>query len=115
MPGRNKLCDKLHEHHSAIARRHPAIKCLRIVATDAVPNYPAKNIPTLLLYHRSDPIDQLVGPSALAHVNADSTKRLCRRVCSYAGVAVIEKFLIRKNALSGNVAKKSDSDEEGSD
>lgn len=72
----DKLCQKLHEQHSSIARRHPTIKCLRIIATDAVPNYPAKNIPTLLLYHRSDPVDQLVGPSALAHVTVDSTYSL---------------------------------------
>lgn len=68
---RNKLCDKVHECHRAIARRHSAIKCVRIVATDAVPNYPARNIPTLLLYHRSDPVDQLVGPGALSQVTPD--------------------------------------------
>ena len=54
-----------------MARRHPHIKCVRIVATEAVPNYPAANIPTLLLYHRSDPVDQLVGPRALASVTPE--------------------------------------------
>lgn len=107
----NALCNKVHESHRAVARRHPHIKCVRIVATEAVPNYPAANVPTLLLYHRSDPVDQLVGPRALASVTPEralsafrlTSRRLSDtcRFCSDRAFPVAEACAERRSKEEG--------------
>ena len=65
-----KICQRIHEQLLTVAGRFPKLKCLRIPAREAIPGYPDRNVPTLLLYHRSDPVDQLVG---LAAIPADIT------------------------------------------
>lgn len=46
-------------------RKFPSVKLLRIVSDVAIPNFPDRNVPTLLLYQRGNPIHQRVGPSAI--------------------------------------------------
>lgn len=46
---------------SQLAKRFKTTKFLRIVATDAIPNYPDKNVPTLLVYFEGNPKANLVG------------------------------------------------------
>jgi hypothetical protein len=44
-----------------LARKYPGTKFVRIVSTDAIPNYPDTNLPTLLLYHNGACKQTLVG------------------------------------------------------
>ena len=47
-----------------VAERHEAVRFLRIVATECIENYPDKNLPTLIIYHRGECQLQIVGLAA---------------------------------------------------
>eukprot|EP00126_Sphaerothecum_destruens_P005601 Sdes_comp18915_c0_seq1m9372 len=45
----------------ALAQKFPACKFLKIKSTDCIPNYPDKNLPTLLIYFNGELQQQMVG------------------------------------------------------
>mmetsp|Transcript_36014 Transcript_36014/g.84108 ORF Transcript_36014/g.84108 Transcript_36014/m.84108 type:complete len:159 (-) Transcript_36014:218-694(-) len=47
-----------------LARKHPHIKFVQIAHDDCIPNYPDRNLPTLLLYKDDELLGQCVGVSA---------------------------------------------------
>eukprot|EP01107_Rhizomastix_libera_P000282 TRINITY_DN1049_c0_g1_i1.p1 TRINITY_DN1049_c0_g1~~TRINITY_DN1049_c0_g1_i1.p1 ORF type:complete len:265 (-),score=81.37 TRINITY_DN1049_c0_g1_i1:65-829(-) len=57
----NTNCAVLDRAMQDLARRHRYVKLVRVQALQAIPNYPEKNIPTLLVYKNSNPIQQFVG------------------------------------------------------
>jgi hypothetical protein len=59
-------CGLLLQRLASLARRFPATKFVKIVATDAIRNYPDRNCPTLLIYHNGDLKRQLVGLGSLS-------------------------------------------------
>jgi hypothetical protein len=45
-----------------LARRYPATKFVKIISTDCIPNYPDRNLPTLLVYNNAAVKANYVGP-----------------------------------------------------
>ena len=62
-------CALLLQRLSALARKFRATKFVKIVATDAIRNYPDRNCPTLLIYYEGELKRQLVGLTGLAGMN----------------------------------------------
>ncbi len=54
-------CGLLGDALDVLAERYPATKFLRIVSTDCIPQYPDRNLPTLLLYKDTKCLQTLVG------------------------------------------------------
>lgn len=57
-----------------IARRHPEVKFIRIVASDAIANYPDRLTPTVLVYRNRDIVAQLVGLTECGGIDSSQTK-----------------------------------------
>ncbi|KAJ1632048.1 hypothetical protein T492DRAFT_991637 [Pavlovales sp. CCMP2436] len=47
------------------AQHHPAIKFLSMVGAEAIPNYPAANCPTVLVYRSDVLLGQFIGPRSV--------------------------------------------------
>lgn len=58
-------CQLLNLCMDKVAARFRDVKFLRIVSTEAIPNYPDKNCPTLLVYHNGEIKSQTVGLTTL--------------------------------------------------
>ncbi|GLC41242.1 hypothetical protein PLESTB_001083600 [Pleodorina starrii] len=54
-------CGLLQQCLDELAAKYPSTKFVRIVSTDAIPNYPDSNLPTLLLYHDTRCLQHAVG------------------------------------------------------
>ncbi|KAG2487416.1 hypothetical protein HYH03_013984 [Edaphochlamys debaryana] len=54
-------CGLLQQCLDELAAKYPSTKFLRIVATDAIPSYPDANLPTVLLYHDTQCLQNAVG------------------------------------------------------
>ena len=50
---------------SELAAKYTSTKFLKIISTDCIPNYPDKNLPTLVLYHAGALVQHLAGLAAL--------------------------------------------------
>jgi len=63
MPQRCRVpeCRLLGDALDVLAERYPGTKFLRIVSTDCIPQYPDRNLPTLLLYRDTKCLQTLVG------------------------------------------------------
>merc|ERR1712013_477797 len=57
----SSACHTLMRHWSGVARRFPAVKFLRGVASEGVPNFPDDSTPTVLIYRNQDCFKQIVG------------------------------------------------------
>jgi hypothetical protein len=66
-------CQLLNRVLSETARRHKAVKFVKIVGAECVPNFPDAACPTLIFYHKGDTVKQIVGLQSLGglKVNAD--------------------------------------------
>lgn len=49
--GRIPECGLLMQCLEELATRYPATKFVKIISTDCIPNYPDRNLPTLLVYN----------------------------------------------------------------
>lgn len=58
-------CQLLDQCMAKLAPKFKAVKFLRIASNDAIPNYPDKNCPTLLIYKEGDVKMQQIGLEAL--------------------------------------------------
>jgi hypothetical protein len=54
-------CGLLERALEVLAPQFPATKFLRIVSTACIPDYPDRNLPTVLLYHNTKNLQTLVG------------------------------------------------------
>lgn len=54
-------CKLMSRHLSELARRYKAVKFLKIVADQCIPNYPDRNVPTLLVYVNGDIRANMIG------------------------------------------------------
>lgn len=54
-------CKLMSRHLSELAQRYKAVKFLKIVADQCIPNYPDRNVPTLLVYVDGDIRANMVG------------------------------------------------------
>ncbi|KAJ3140814.1 hypothetical protein HK100_008985 [Physocladia obscura] len=99
-------CKLLLAHMDILARTHRAVKFLKIIGDQCIPNYPDRNCPTLIIYKDGDICANLVGIQSLGGINtrAYDIERLL------VGYGVIEQGLLK---VSGGV--KGDSDDEDED
>ena len=51
--GRIPECGLLQNCLEELAPRYPATKFVKIISTDCIPNYPDRNVPTILVYNNS--------------------------------------------------------------
>ncbi|EPY27682.1 hypothetical protein AGDE_04367 [Angomonas deanei] len=42
-----------------VAQKHPDVKFVSIVSTEAIPNFPDKHVPCVLLYHKRELVRQM--------------------------------------------------------
>jgi hypothetical protein len=54
---------------TTLTEKYKATKFVKIVGDHCIPDYPDKNLPTLLIYSNSDLQQQLVGLSKLGGMN----------------------------------------------
>ncbi len=59
----------MNAHLATLAEKYKAIKFVKIIGDQCIPNYPDKNLPTLLIYGYGDLQQQLVGISQLGGMN----------------------------------------------
>ncbi|KAJ3188076.1 hypothetical protein HDU82_004101, partial [Entophlyctis luteolus] len=101
-------CKLVLAHMDLLARTHRAVKFLKIVGDQCIPNYPDRNCPTLIIYKDGDILANLVGIQALggANVRAYDLERML------VGYKVIESALL---ATDGRVKGDDDEDEDHED
>jgi len=58
------LCDLINNYIIQLAKKFPATKFLKSVATTCIPNYPDKNLPTVFIYYEGEMKQQFAGPLA---------------------------------------------------
>ncbi|TGZ61748.1 hypothetical protein CRM22_007817 [Opisthorchis felineus] len=59
------LCNIVDTHLVELARKFPAVKFLRGESALCIPDYPERNLPSLLIYQAGDLKHQLIGPEAV--------------------------------------------------
>lgn len=59
----------MNAHLATLSEKHKATKFVKILGDQCIPNYPDKNLPTLLIYGYGDLQQQLVGLSQLGGMN----------------------------------------------
>ncbi|CAB4426379.1 unnamed protein product [Rhizophagus irregularis] len=89
-------CKLMNAHLTTLAEKYKATKFVKIVGDHCIPNYPDKNLPTLLIYGNSDLQQQLVGLSQLGGMNMT--------------LQVLENYLISVGAIEGSNKKTVDKD-----
>ncbi|CAN7995998.1 unnamed protein product, partial [Ixodes pacificus] len=55
-------CTLISQHLSHLASKFPTTKFLKSVATNCIPNYPDRNVPTIFVYRDGQLCKQFVGP-----------------------------------------------------
>ncbi|KAF9162293.1 hypothetical protein DFQ27_007611 [Actinomortierella ambigua] len=63
------ICKLMSAHLATVAARNQATKFVKIIGDQCIPNYPDRNMPTLLIYGHGDMKTQLVGASQLGGMN----------------------------------------------
>lgn len=51
----------LGECFTELAKKYPATKFVKIISTECIPNYPDKNLPTVLIYKDTKCLQHLIG------------------------------------------------------
>ncbi|CAI2163308.1 4965_t:CDS:2 [Funneliformis geosporum] len=62
-------CKLMNRHLATLAEKYKAVKFVKIIGDQCIPNYPDRNLPTLLVYGYGDIKEQLVGISQLGGMN----------------------------------------------
>ena len=57
-------CNLLEKQLVTVAGRFPKVKFLKIIYTSAISNFPDSSLPAVLVYHKDDPIQQILGLSS---------------------------------------------------
>ncbi|KAG0298351.1 Phosducin-like protein 3 [Dissophora globulifera] len=114
------ICKLMGAHLATVAAKHKACKFVKIIGDQCIPNYPDRNLPTLLIYGDGDMKTQIVGAAQLGGMNMkpEDIEAYLRRVGALklpesrsSNTEEIKKSSIRSSA----VAALSDDDEYDSD
>lgn len=73
-------CRILNSILNTLAARHKATKFCKIVANLCIPDYPDRNVPTLLVYYKGDVKKQLVGTQMLGNPSLDGIEGILDRL-----------------------------------
>ncbi|KAI8377635.1 thioredoxin-like protein [Radiomyces spectabilis] len=82
-------CKLMNHHLSALAQQFKATKFLKIVGDQCIPNYPDRNLPTLLIYGDGDIKANLVGAIQFGGMNM--TMKSIRAILARYGAVPPEK------------------------
>ncbi|KAF8942951.1 Phosducin-like protein 3 [Haplosporangium gracile] len=63
------ICKLMGAHLATVAARNKSTKFVKIIGDQCIPNYPDRNLPTLLIYSDGDVKSQLVGAAQLGGLN----------------------------------------------
>ena len=63
------ICKLMGAHLATVAARNKSTKFVKIIGDQCIPNYPDRNLPTLLIYGDGDVKGQLVGATQLGGLN----------------------------------------------
>ncbi|KAJ3243072.1 hypothetical protein HDU78_000847 [Chytriomyces hyalinus] len=99
-------CKLMLAHFDTLARTHRAVKFLKIVGDQCIPNYPDKNCPTVIIYKDGDLRANLVGIQKLGGVNVKAVD-IERMLVGYG--------VIEQGVLTASGARKGESDDEDED
>ncbi|KAK3812269.1 MAG: putative viral IAP-associated factor [Benniella sp.] len=94
------ICKLMSAHLATVAARNKATKFVKIIGDQCIPNYPDRNLPTLLIYGEGDMKAQLVGADQLGGMNLKP--------------ADIESYLGRIGAIKLPASKESKTEEKKS-
>lgn len=72
-----QLCNLINHHFTNLARKFPATKFLKSVATTTIPNYPDKNLPTIFVYYEGKMKAQIIGPNTFKTDLAEAQLEWC--------------------------------------
>ncbi|CAO3569409.1 unnamed protein product [Mortierella alpina] len=114
------VCKLMGAHLATVAARNKATKFVKIIGDQCIPDYPDRNLPTLLIYGQGDMKAQLVGAAQLGGMNMkpEDIEAYLRRV---GAIKIPESRTTRteeakKSSIrSSAVAALSDDDEYESD
>jgi hypothetical protein len=56
------LCKMINHHLNTLAKKFPTTKFLKSVATNCIPNYPERHVPTIFIYNNGQMKRQFIGP-----------------------------------------------------
>ncbi|KAI8622041.1 thioredoxin-like protein [Chytriomyces sp. MP71] len=101
-------CKLLLAHFDTLARNHRAVKFLKIVGDQCIPNYPDKNCPTVIIYKDSDLRANLVGIQSLGGINVKAYD-LERMLVGYG---VVEKAVLNVKGLRKGEDEDQDDEDE---
>lgn len=78
----SKACYPLERVMEDVARKYRTsrTKFRRAEARDIIPNYPERNVPTLILYRNGDVVENIVGIEQFGGMNGVNTETVRRRV-----------------------------------
>lgn len=68
-----------------LAAKYKATKFVKIVADMCIPNYPDKNVPTLLIYGNGDLQKQIIGLSMFGGKNAENIEMILKGIGAIKG------------------------------
>lgn len=76
------VCKLMGAHLATVAARNKATKFVKIIGDQCIPDYPDRNLPTLLIYGQGDMKAQLVGAAQLGGMNMKPEGMIVRAVRS---------------------------------
>jgi len=59
------ICSLIGDHFRLLALKYPQTKFVKSISTVCIPNYPDKNLPTLLIYRKGDIVGQFIGLASM--------------------------------------------------
>jgi len=83
-----QLCNLINHHFTSLARKFPATKFLKSVATTTIPNYPDKNLPTIFIYFEGKMKAQIIGPQTF---RSDLTANILE--WTFKEIGAVESFM----------------------
>ncbi|KAF9190173.1 Phosducin-like protein 3 [Haplosporangium sp. Z 767] len=114
------VCKLMGAHLATVAARNKATKFVKIIGDQCIPNYPDRNLPTLLIYGNGDMKAQLVGAAQLGGMNMkpEDIEAYLRRVgaIKLPESRTTKSEEVKKSSIrSSAIAALSDDDEYESD
>ena len=77
-------CGLLQNCLEELATRYPATKFVKIISTDCIPNYPDRNVPTILVYNNSAVKGTYVGLQKFGGKRCTPECKLLLVYCKYS-------------------------------
>jgi len=106
-------CQLLSDCLAQLAHKYPNTKFVRIRSTDCIPNYPDRNLPTVLLYHDGSCQQHLVGLAQFGGKHA-TPEQVALVLSQYGGVCGEgEEEDVQKAAVKGLVQRLASQHVEG--